>query len=100
MADLLETVSNLKDYQIEKQAAIEAVRTQFFAIQMAKAEHEFLQDNEYLAYDFLELEELLIKGGYITAEEAISGATEHQMAEAASIFHEHVTTYQSELLSP
>jgi hypothetical protein len=42
-------------------------------VQQATYEHDFLQEDEYLKFDFLELESLLVKGGYVTAEEAITG---------------------------
>jgi len=32
--------------------------------------HAFLQENEYIRYDLLELQEMLVKGGYLDPEEA------------------------------
>jgi hypothetical protein len=38
----------------------------------ATDKHTFLQDNQYIKYDLLELQELLVKGGYMEPEEAAS----------------------------
>jgi hypothetical protein len=32
--------------------------------------HEFIKENKYIYYNLLELQELLVKGGYINPEEA------------------------------
>jgi hypothetical protein len=42
----------------------------------AQDKHEFLQENKYLIYDMLELQELLVKGGYLNPEEALEGPQE------------------------
>jgi hypothetical protein len=35
-----------------------------------------LKENKYLYYDMLELQELLVKGGYLDPDEALLGAKE------------------------
>lgn len=39
-------------------------------MQEAIDKHAFLQENEYIKYDLLELQEMLVKGGYLEPEEA------------------------------
>lgn len=36
----------------------------------AQDKHAFLKDNEYIKYDLLELQEMLVKGGFLDPEEA------------------------------
>jgi hypothetical protein len=36
----------------------------------AADKHNFLVENQYIKYDLLELQELLVKGGYLEPEEA------------------------------
>jgi hypothetical protein len=54
-------------------------------------------------YDILELQELLVKGGYLNPEEALEGADESidvQMQRASEVFHDIVLQHSPELLSP
>jgi hypothetical protein len=50
------------------------------------------------------LQELLVKGGYISANEAIQHAEkenfDQRMGRAAEVFYEYVLNYSPELLSP
>lgn len=39
-------------------------------MQEALDKHAFLQENEYIRYDVLELQEMLVKGGYLDPDEA------------------------------
>lgn len=39
-------------------------------MQEAMDKHSFLQENEYIRYDVLELQEMLVKGGYLDPDEA------------------------------
>jgi hypothetical protein len=41
-------------------------------MQEAADKHAFLQENQYIKFDLLELQELLVKGGYIQPEELAS----------------------------
>ena len=38
-------------------------------MQSAADKHEFLTENPYIKYDLLELQEMLVKGGYIEPDE-------------------------------
>lgn len=74
---------------------------------MAEAadKHNFLQEHQYIKYDLLELQELLVKGGYMEPEEAASSALSHEpfdqrMQRAADVFYDYVVNYAPELLSP
>lgn len=54
----------------------------------------------------LELQELLVKGGYIEPEEALRNASivnepfKDRMERAAEVFYDYVLNYAPELLSP
>jgi hypothetical protein len=51
----------------------------------------------------LELQELLVKGGYLDPEEALKGVAEtleERMERASSVFYDMVNSYTPELLSP
>jgi hypothetical protein len=39
----------------------------------ANDKHVFIKENKYLQLDLLELQELLVKAGYVDSEEALSG---------------------------
>lgn len=72
---------------------------------MAEAadKHKFLQENQYIKYDLLELEELLVKGGYLEPEEAsvlFNEPLDERMQRAADVFYDYVVNYAPELLSP
>jgi hypothetical protein len=70
----------------------------------AADKHAFLMENEYIKYDLLELQELLVKGGYIEPEEAVSALAnepfDQRMQRAADVFYDYVLNYAPELLSP
>ena len=54
-------------------------------------------------YDILELQELLVKGGYLNPDEALEGPAESidaQMQRASEVFHDIVLQHSPELLSP
>jgi len=56
-----------------------------------------------LRYDMLELQELLVKGGYIDPQEALTTGPKdknERMARAADVFYDFVLNRHSELLSP
>jgi hypothetical protein len=69
MADIINAAVQVKDLQKEHQASIDNLRQQYFKMSEAADKHKFLQDNQYIKYDLLELEELLVKGGYLEPEE-------------------------------
>ena len=71
----------------------------------ATDKHTFLQENQYIKYDLLELQELLVKGGYMEPEEAASSVLsqepfDQRMQRAADVFYDYVVNYAPELLSP
>ena len=67
----------------------------------AADKHTFLTDNQYIRYDMLELQELLVKGGYIEPEESLSNEPfDQRMQRAADVFYDYVINYAPELLSP
>ena len=59
----------MKELQKEHQSSIDNLRQQYFLMSEATDKHTFLQENQYIKYDLLELQELLVKGGYIEPEE-------------------------------
>lgn len=70
LADLVSATHQVKDMQVGMQASIDSLRSQFFKLQEAKDKHQFLQDNQHIYYDMLELQELMVKGGYLQPAEA------------------------------
>jgi hypothetical protein len=69
----------------------------------AADKHSFLQENQYIKYDLLELQELLVKGGFIEPEETSALSQEpfdSRMQRAADVFYDYVVNYAPELLSP
>lgn len=71
----------------------------------AADKHTFLQENQYIKYDLLELQELLVKGGYLEPEEASASILsqepfDQRMQRAADVFYDYVVNYAPELLSP
>ena len=71
----------------------------------AADKHGFLQENQYIKYDLLELQELLVKGGYLEPEEAASSVLsqepfDQRMQRASDVFYDYVVNYAPELLSP
>ena len=67
--ELIEAAEEVKDMQQEMQAAVRNVRGQYAKMLKAHDEHEFLQDNDFIQLELLELQEMLIKAGYISPEE-------------------------------
>ncbi len=55
MSKVIEAAKEIKELQQDQQAAIEALRQQFFKLQQAQNKHEFLQQNKYIVFDMLEL---------------------------------------------
>jgi hypothetical protein len=70
----------------------------------ASDKHAFLLENDYIKYDMLELQELLVKGGYIEPDEAVSALAsepfDQRMQRASDIFYDYVVNYAPELISP
>lgn len=103
MGNLIEQVREIKGLQEEQQAAIAALREQYFRLKKAQDKHAFLQQNKYLRYDMLELQELLVKGGFLEPEEALrppEGGQAEKMARAVDVFYDLVLSQHDEFISP
>ena len=72
MADIINSAVQVKELQKEYQSSIDNLRQQYFKMSEAADKFSFLQENQYIKYDLLELQELLVKGGYMEPEEAAS----------------------------
>lgn len=100
---LVEAAKEIRELQVDQQAAIESLRSQYFKLQAAQNKHEFLAENKYLTFDMLELQEMLVKGGYLDPHEALVGqhdSIERRMERASSVFYELAINFNPELLSP
>ncbi len=62
---LIDAAKDVKNMQQEMEAAVRNVRQQYEKMKNAHDEHEFLQEHRYINLDLLELQELLIKAGYL-----------------------------------
>ena len=104
MNDIINAAVQVKEFQQEYQASIDNLRNQYFQMSEATDKHAFLQENEYIKYDLLELQELLVKGGYVEPDEALSVMTnepfDQRMQRASDIFYDYVVNYAPELISP
>lgn len=104
MAQLISAANEVRDLQVDQQAAIETLRGQYFKLQEASDKHNFLKENKYIEYDLLELQELLVKGGYLNPEEALLGKNESdfdsRMERASQVFYDLVLTFNPEFISP
>jgi uncharacterized protein YjgD (DUF1641 family) len=79
------------------------LRRQFYKLQEAQDKHEFLQENKYIIYDMLELQELLVRAGYLDPTEALEGSQESiddQMHRASEVFHDMILNHNPDILSP
>jgi hypothetical protein len=70
----------------------------------ASDKYQFLQDNKYIKFDLLELQEMLVKGGFLDPEEAskqlANESFDIKMERAADVFYDYVVNFSPELLSP
>ena len=60
MADIINSAVQVKELQKEYQSSIDNLRQQYFKMSEAADKHGFLQENQYIKYDLLELQELLV----------------------------------------
>ena len=100
---LIEAAEDVKDMQQEMEAAVRNVRDQYRKLQEAHDEHEFLQENKYVHFDLMELQELLIKAGYMQPDEKESNEKmvgTLGMDAAVEAFYDLVFNYHPEALSP
>ena len=86
------------------QASIDGLRQQYFKLLEAKDKYKFMEENEYIRLELLELEELLVKGGYVDPDEASIANSEQtyeaRMERASKIFYDYVSSYSPEMMSP
>jgi hypothetical protein len=91
---LVQSIHQIEDSQVNLQASFDAMRQQYFKLVEASDKHQFLQENKYIYYDLLQLEELLVSSGYISPEEAyeVNASQPHdvRMKRAAHIFYEYI----------
>ena len=63
-----------------------------------------MEENKFILYDMLELQELLVRAGYIDPEEAENFSHQQpysvRMDRATKIFYEYCQNYAPELMSP
>ena len=101
---LIEAAEEVKDMQQEMQAAVRNIRTQYAKIKKAHDENDFLQESEYIQLDLLELQEMLIKAGYLSPEERVINDDLQQgalgMDAAVEVFYNMVLSNHPEALSP
>lgn len=100
----MNAAKNVKELQKDFQASIDNIRQQYFLMLEAADKHSFIKENEYIKYDLLELQEMLVKGGYLEPAEAsqhlAQEAFEDRMTRAADVFYDYVLNYAPELVSP
>lgn len=106
MGEIINAALQVKELQRDHQSSIDNLRQQYFLMGEAADKHVFLQENQYIKYDLLELQELLVKGGYMEPEEAVQWTTlvqepfDSRMNRASDVFYDYVVNYAPELLSP
>jgi hypothetical protein len=105
MSDIINAAVSVKELQKDYQASIDNIRQQYLQMSEAADKHAFLLDNNYIKYDLLELQELLVKGGYLDPNEAAGSvlsneAFDERMQRASDVFYDYVINYSPELLSP
>jgi hypothetical protein len=70
------------------------MRQQYFKIQEAADKNEWLEENKFIRLELLELQEMLVKAGYLEPEEVAKYSSElpyeDRMERAARIFYNHV----------
>lgn len=71
MKSTIDAAIKVKEMQKDLAASLENIRQQYFKLLEASDKHAFIQENEYLRYDVLELQEMLVKAGYLGPEEAL-----------------------------
>ena len=60
MNEVINSAIQVKELQKDHQASIDNLRQQYFMMQEAADKYQFLQENQYIKYDLLELQELLV----------------------------------------
>ena len=103
MQHILHSAKQMQDVQTEMAGAIEAVRSQYLQMSDAFDDHKFLQDNKYIKYDLLQLQEKLVEAGLMDPYESI-GRVEleniplsERMGRATEIFYDITKDYFPEM---
>lgn len=103
LGHLVQSIHQIEDSQVDLQASFDAMRQQYFRLVEASDKHQFLQENKYIYYDLLQLEELLVSGGYLTPEEAykVQASLPHaeRMKRAAHVFYDYIQQHAPELMA-
>lgn len=103
MGQVVEASNSLRSLQVDMQASIDSMRQQYFKMQEAADKHAFLEENKFIRLELLELQEKLVKAGYLEPEECqkISSSMPYEvrMERASRIFYEYVSDFAPELLS-
>jgi hypothetical protein len=90
--------------QKEMDAAVRSVRTQYQRLREAHDQHAFLQEHKYIHLDMMELQEMLIKAGYLQPDEVVVNEQVQVgalgMDAAVEVFYDLVLNYHPEVLSP
>ena len=101
---LIDASKNVKNMQQEMEAAVRNVRQQYQKLKNTHDEHEFLQDHKYIHLDLLELQELLIKAGYLQPDEQVVNQDVKigslGMEAASEVFYNMVMNFYPDTLSP
>ena len=104
MGELISAAGQLRDLQVNMQASVDSLREQYFKLQEANDKHEWMAENKFIRLELLELQEMLVRAGYVDPEEAekFSSAQpqEVRMERASRIFYEYVQNFAPELISP
>lgn len=94
MKSTIDAAVKVKEMQKDLSAALENIRQQYFKLLETSDKHLFIYENEYLRYDILELQEMLVKAGYLDPEEAqkhlAQESFENKMDRAANVFYDYV----------
>jgi len=70
MARVINASNTVQDVSKDFQASIDSLRQQYFKLMEAQDKHAFMKENKYIYFDLLELQSLLVQGGYLNPEEA------------------------------
>lgn len=104
MKRVLDSAAELKNVQEDLQSTIDSMRSQYFRLMEAKDKNKFMEDNKYIKYELLELEELLVQSGFIDPDEAVGSLADQafpmRMERASKIFYDYVSAYSPEMMSP
>lgn len=94
MSRITELSIDSSETQVEIALAVTTVREQFAKIKTAVNQHEFLQENLYIKWELLDLEELLIKAGLLEPRDLEGQSNDKEfnekMEDATKVFYDVV----------